>query len=298
VLAMHWSDLHAVQERAMSSSAPLPAYRNPPVIETVASVQFDPLANFTVAHIGLLWERFRKQYPSVEQKPPVPTIVERLGVWSPTPAGVQFELMNDFASPRVWFANADGDELVQVQNDHFIRNWRRVPRLNNEYPRYEEYVRPRFLEDFRRFQQFLKDENLGELVANQCEMTYVNHIEPNQFWSSLRDIAAVFRPWNPTYPQMDTVETINLQTVHVLRDAAGEFLGRLYVLVQTAFRGSPEVPSFDKPLIILTLTARGRPTEKGDAGVMGFLDAGRRAIVTTFDNMTTADMHKAWGKSE
>jgi uncharacterized protein (TIGR04255 family) len=284
----------------MSSSAPLPAYRNPPVIETVASVQFDPLPKFTVAHIGLLWQQFRKRYPSVEQKPPLPTIVERLGIWSPIPPGLQLELMNEFVAPRVWFANADGDELVQVQNDHFIRNWRRVPKLNNEYPRYEEYVRPRFLDDYRCFLQFLRDENLGELVANQCEITYVNHIEPNQFWSSHRDIAAVFRPWNPAYAQMadPSVETINLQTVHVLRDTAGEFLGRLYVLLQTAFRGSPEVPSLDRPIIVLTLTARGRPTDKGEAGVIGFLDAGRRAIVTTFDNMTTPNMHKAWGKIE
>src|SRR5438874_351227 len=120
-------------------TTPLPAFLNPPVTEVVISVQFDPLAKLAVPLLGLLWQRFRDEYPRFEQHPSLPPVIERLGVRA-TQSQLRIEMGGNVAV-RLWFLNKDGDQLVQVQNDRFIRNWRRVPKVvDQQYPRFEQYV--------------------------------------------------------------------------------------------------------------------------------------------------------------
>ena len=275
----------------------LPSFEYPPVIEVVASVQFDPLPKLGVVHLGLLWQRFRKVFPKVEQKPPIAPVVERLGVRAPLNQ-IQFQVTQELGVPRLWFVNEAGDELLQVQQDRFIRNWRAVPEVGGPYPRYDKYIKPKFLDDYRAFQQFLREEVEGEIEPNQCELTYINHIRPNAHWASHKDIASVFRGWSPAYSELldNQLEAVNLRVVHVLNDAAGSFIGRLHVTLQSAFKARPLHAESDEPIFALTITARGRPTAKGDEGVSGFMDTAHRAIVTSFEKMTTTDMHTAWGK--
>lgn len=279
------------------ASERLPSYAKPPVIEVLASIQFDPPPNLNAAHLGLLWQRFRARFPRAEQKSPLAPIVERLGIRAPLNQ-VQFQLGEDAGASRLWFLNSDGDELVQVQADRFIRNWRAVPELNRPYPRYNECIRPKFLEDYREFQSFLAKEIGSEVQPNQCELTYINHITPNQYWSKHQELASVFKGWNSAYSNSIDLpaELINLRIAHLLNDEAGQFLGRLHVTLQSAFKSVKQPTEVDQPIFVLTLTARGRPTKEGEEGVLGFLDKGHSVIVTTFDSMTTPEMHKVWEK--
>lgn len=282
----------------MTVAERLPSYERPPVIEVLASVQFDPLPNFNIVHFGLLWQRFRDRFPVVEMKPPIPPAVERLGVRAPLNQ-VQVQISDGVELPRLWFVNKAGDELLQVQSDRFIRNWRAVPSLEKAYPRYERYIRPRFVHDYRAFQELLTAEAGAEIEPNQCEITYINHITPNEHWSSHKDLAVVFRGWNEAYSSAiaQSVEAINLRTVHLLHDEAGEFVGRLHVVLQSVYKSPSEQPAeANQPIFLLTLTARGKPMGPGEKGVLNFLDTGRRAIVTAFDSMTTTEMHMVWGK--
>jgi len=57
----------------------LPDYTLPPVIETVLGVQFRPLANFSVLHFGLYWEKVREEYPKYEIQPPLTAAFEKFG---------------------------------------------------------------------------------------------------------------------------------------------------------------------------------------------------------------------------
>jgi uncharacterized protein (TIGR04255 family) len=278
--------------------AQLPSFADPPVREVAASVQFDPLAKLTIPMIGLLWQRFRSDYPTVEQQPPLPPAVERLGVRQ-SMAGFSVQSIGVVA-PRLWFVNSSGDELVQVQNDRFIRNWRHVlgKTGQNPYPRYIEHVRPRFLAEYGRFLQFLIDENLGTPDVNQCELTYVNQIFPTSIWSSHAELAAVFRGWAREYANVSEypVETIHLTVSHVMQTRSGEFVGRLHVGLNSAYLPpTPEEPT-EKPVFLLTLTARGRPLGVGEAGIVEFMDLAHRAIVTSFDKMTTPEAHAIWRK--
>ena len=73
----------------------------------------------------------------------------------------------------------------------------------------------------------------------------------------------------------------------------GEPLGRLHVVEE------PRIKLEDgSPLIRLTLTARGAPTKKDFGGVMAFFDIGREFIVRGFASITTAQMHRIWGRTD
>lgn len=240
----------------------LPSYDNPPVIEVVASVQFDPLPSFNAVHPGLLWRRFRDRLPRVEQKPTLPPVVERLGVRAPLNQ-VQFQVTDGVEIPRVWFINEAGDELVQVQPDRFIRNWRAVPQLGRPYPRYEEHIRPRFVDDFALFLGFAREDVGAEIEPNQCEITYINHIRPNQHWSTHADLGSVFRGWNSAYAQLveSPLEVIHLKMAHMLNDDSGNFLGRLHVTVQSAFTTSSAGSESDEPIFSANAHCAGQTYE-------------------------------------
>ncbi|MDB6102444.1 MAG: hypothetical protein JWO52_2443 [Gammaproteobacteria bacterium] len=283
----------------MNTNEGLPSFDRPPVIEVLASVQFDPPKGFSAVHFGLLWNRFRGEFPNVEQKPPLPQILERLGVASQ----MQLLQITGFSAepplPRLWFISPSGDELIQVQSDRFIRNWRAVPQLGNPYPRYRNCIRPRVEADYSTFVSLLESEGMKAVEPNQCELTYINHIVPNEYWSSHCDLSAVMRCLPPDFCGLleYPTEAINMASAHLLSDDKGQFLGRLHITVQSAFREPQKADEKQVPVFVLTLTARGRPTAPGIDGVMGFLDVGHRAIVKSFDQITTAEMHKVWGKN-
>ena len=49
-------------------------------------------------------------------------------------------------APRFWFVNESGNELVQVQRDRFIRNWRKTEGQPG-YPSYDN-LREAFADDW------------------------------------------------------------------------------------------------------------------------------------------------------
>ncbi len=44
-------------------------FERPPAVETVLSVQFEPLPLLQTAHFGLLWNEFRMSFPKTEERP-------------------------------------------------------------------------------------------------------------------------------------------------------------------------------------------------------------------------------------
>src|SRR5579864_3244884 len=125
-----------------SVKQPLPDFTSPPVGEVVLSVQFARISSLQAAHLGLLWERYRAEFPRTETHPPLPTVKD-FSKPALAEAAVRFELRQPQTVPRVWFLNSPGTELIQIQADRFVCNWRRVV-PSDVYPRYP-YVRDRFL---------------------------------------------------------------------------------------------------------------------------------------------------------
>ena len=143
--------------------ADLPDYDDPPIDEVVLGFEFSPLANFTQAHLGVLWNDIRARYPRTEDKPPLVDL----------PVGVPFPFQ--FAQLqgvgfRTWFISDDDQYVLQIQNDRLLHNWRR---RQKDYPRFEPLV-VAFYEHFERFKQVVEELQIGPIVPRGIEVSYMN----------------------------------------------------------------------------------------------------------------------------
>jgi uncharacterized protein (TIGR04255 family) len=262
----------------------LPDFENPPVVETLLSVQFDRLSLPKSAHFGLYWSQIRSKFPRSEEQGELPAIVEKHPEQPQPTVGIQFQAFDAPPTPRFWFINKDGTELIQIQRDRFIKNWRKIGD-ENEYPRYET-VRAGFDQDFADFAKFVTDNGLGTLRVNQCEVTYINHIVAGEGWDTYADIDRVFRVWRqPNSPVPGRAEEVAIRAKFPILHA-GEFCGRLHLALQPVKRISD-----GKPMFLMELTARGQIGEGTE-----FFDIGRSWIVKSFAELTTKEMHEAWGR--
>ncbi len=260
-----------------------PDFENPPVMETVLSAQFQPLSQMRAAHFGLFWNQIRDRYSKTEERPALDPVVERFPESVRRRLGVHLPILETPPLPRVWFVHRNQNELLQVQTDRFIRNWRQTGE-GDAYPRYEK-VKERFDQDFLEFQDFASREQLGAIEVNQCEVTYVNHIVAGDGWASHEDLDKVLTVWkHPGAPFTGKAEDAAFHARFPIKDAAGHPVGRLHVDLQTAVRNTDS-----KPMLVLNLTARGM---LGNS--TGFFDLGREWIVRSFAEMTTAEMHQVW----
>jgi uncharacterized protein (TIGR04255 family) len=185
--------------------------------------------------------------------------------------------------PRCWFVNNDGTELIQLQKDRFIKNWRQAG-TEAEYPRYER-VKAGFEEDFEIFRRFAKKENLGEIHVNQCEVTYINHIVAGEVWTEHSDMDKVFTSWRqPEFDFPGKAADAGWTARFMIPDNNNP-VGRLHVNVQPSTRVQD-----GRRMFVMSLTARGQIGTEID-----FFDLGRQWVVRSFKNLTTAEMHRVWG---
>lgn len=271
----------------------LPEFERPPLVEVVLGVQFDSLPSLTSARMGAFWQTIRKSFPKTEDRPPLPTTFEVLpGAEGFAEVQFSFGVPMDASHTRAWFVSADGHEVLQLQHDRLLCNWRRAS-PSSEYPRYPR-LRQRFAELVAGFEAYLAAEQLGSPRYNQCEVAYINHIPSGGAWEKVAELGSVFRcvPGVVGDQPFDEPTDVNVQLAFPIAEAGRNTLGRLHVKIETGRQGHPP-----KPAVGMALAARGAPlggTELVHA--LGFLDLGREAIVRGFASLTTAAMHKEWGR--
>jgi uncharacterized protein (TIGR04255 family) len=278
---------HVLTKRSTAPPRPghLPDFDSPPVVETVLSVQFEPLPLLNTAHLGLLWNEYSVTFPKSEDRPPLQPVVEQFPESPVARVGLKLQALENFPAPRIWFTNDPGSEMIQVQNDRFIKNWRKEGE-RGRYPRYDEKIRPNFDRDYAIFLAFLDKNHLGAPRVNQCEVMYVNHILAGQGWEHYSDVEKIFTFWrSPDFLPPGPAEDLRLHARFIIPDQDGKPIGRLHVDVQ------PAVSTSDNSLMyVFHLAARGQVGSGVD-----FLDIGREWIVTTFKGLTTTSMHNIWG---
>jgi len=277
----------------MSPSSNLPSFKSPPVHEVVLGVQFAPIAKLDVRHAGLMWNRIRARFPTVEVRPPLDPQFERFGQARPAPH-VKLEITELPLFPRVWFVDATRTEILQLQKDRLLHNWRRV-RGDETYPRYG-YVRGQFEQDLLDLTSFLHSEGIDPPSPNQCEATYVNHIFAGEKGSRHSDPSQIFRLFRAglSFSEIGQTEGTSLTSRFVVssKDSRGmDLFGRLYVELLTAVHAETE-----RPMYVFTLTVRGGPATPDVGGVLAFLDFARERIVTSFASLTSEKMHHEWGR--
>lgn len=262
----------------------LPDFDDPPVVESVLSVQFESLRLIETAHLGLLWNEYRASFPKTEERPALDQVIERFPESPPARVGLKFQTFDKPPVPRLWFVNARGNEMIQVQNDRFIKNWRKGH--GEQYPHYDDTIRPNFDRDYRIFLAFLEKNELGTPRINQCEVTYVNHILAGEGWERFSELENIFTFWrSPDLTPPGTAEDLRLHARFAIPGEDNKPIGRLHVDLEPAVR-----PSDNRPMYVLHLTARGQVGDGTDC-----FDIGRDWIVQTFKRLTTSSMHKIWG---
>jgi uncharacterized protein (TIGR04255 family) len=263
---------------------PLPDFENPPVTEVVCGVLFKPINAFLTPYLGLLWEKYKSDYPESREVAPLDPIIER---YDELPQ-IMLDISNVPPLPRIWFVQEKGNGIIQVQRDRFLHNWRKVD-AQDEYPRYH-IVKQMFMDRFSRFKEFLTQNSLGDIDPLQYEMTYINHISQGEGWSDLLEIGKVF----PDFAFRTQKERflpkpsgINWQTTFKLPGREG----RMHAVVRYV-----KVRETGQPLLLLELTVRGIGEDKSFEGMESWFDLAREWIVRGFADLTGKDIQEATWK--
>lgn len=252
------------------------------------SLQFSNPGVGDAEALGSFWPQIRENYPNLERQAPITAASEDFGFPPPQPS-VQFEFGVGSASPpqRYWFLSADGHDLVQVQHDRLVVNWRRLA-TDQPYPRYD-HVRDSFC---RVYPVFIDAIGVQPSVS-WCEVSYINEIEaPADSGHGHMELSRVLRlvAQEEIREFRPAPEDTQYQERYILRDGKQEPYGRLYISATPAFRTTTNVP-----LYIINMLVRGRPQSDSFDSLLDFFDKGRALIVQSFKEITTREMHNRWG---
>jgi uncharacterized protein (TIGR04255 family) len=268
----------------MTVTAPqsLPDYENPPVDEVVCGILFEPIVGFLLPHFGLLWEKFKHEYPRCQEVTPLLPVIEG------PEQSVEEIVIAQIPLPRVWFLHDDG-RIIQVQRDRFLHNWRkRQP--GTEYPHYHTVFKM-FQDHFATFQTFISDHKLGVLVPRQYEMTYVNVIEEGKGWKTMEEVNKIFPDfsWGVRKDRfLPNPVGVHWKTTFPLPHN----VGRLHMDIQNGRRVDD-----NRRLFRFEVTARGMDANASPDAMREWFDIAHEWIVQGFSDYTGHEIQKTvWGR--
>ena len=250
-------------------------YENSPINEIVCGIRFDSIEKLRSGHFGILWQKFRPDFPEIEDH----NLIVRVPI-------EDLENPNKPPLPRVWFVHRDENELIQVQRNRFLHNWRKR-RPDDEYPGYRKVV-GNFETYLSRFEEFLAEENLGKLVAKEYELTYIDLIPRGQGWENISDLAKVFPNLLCLTRQsvlLNDVRGINWQTIFGLPNG----LGQLVISIRNAQWGSD-----NQQLLQIEFTALSSGSYKP---TRGWFNTAHNTITEFFSKLVSNEIQeKFWGR--
>ena len=270
--------------------ADLPDFEAPPVSEVVLSIQFASVPRFRSLYVGGIWDEFRDEFPNVTEQAPIDPTFETFGASARPPQS--FQVFMTPPMPRFWFETKDGVELIQIQQDRMVHNWRKRE-LSQHYPHYEPF-RNQYASEITKFDDFLVAKELGSIKPNQCEVAYINTITIPDATDPHAHLERITPLWlgQQSEPFLPRLENATVQAQYVLRKDEKAF-GRVHV------NFTPMLQSSDNaPMIQLTILARGKPDEESLESAFQLLDREREIIVRTFAAVTSKEMHAFWRRKD
>ena len=263
-------------------------FTDPPVVETVLSIQFERLRGLTNAHLGAFWERRKSEWPQITDAPPLDEQFETFGKQPGWNKSIHLKFTQAPAA-RLQMKNKAGDRMIQLQNCRLDYNW--IGQSKQEYPRYAT-VRLQFDKVLDEFAKLVAEHNLGDLVPDQWEVTYVNHMLQGTVWNEPAEWATVFNSLlgSVIAPRETRLEGFGGHWHFEIEPQRG----RLHVLLQHANVGDRE----KKEALVMKLTARGPVEKEKDRGLAidDGLNLGHEVIVTSFEALTSQRAHDYWNR--
>jgi uncharacterized protein (TIGR04255 family) len=265
-----------------------PSFDTPPVSQVSLEAHFESLARVRTAHFGLFWAAIggEAKYPDTDDLFPDQIEVEKPDIDAERPR-INFEFSGRPPGTRSRFSNPDS--RVEIQENALVAAWHGEP-CSGSYPRYAS-VRDHFTAMLAAWRKIVADSRLGELHLVQTEIHYRNHILLGSGWDRADQIRGDVLQvnWLPTAGDLAT-EDMHVYQRHVIRGDDDQFLGRLYMSIDSAqeYKGTKSLD--------FALTVRQPLTKDTPEAVMAGLDAGHDLIVHTFAKATTERMHHSWGR--
>lgn len=252
-----------------------PQFDHPPVVELVLAVEFVPSSELsTLRMLQLYMQTWSATYSRILEQPPLPPAGPEPGNLL---AGAGLRLSVGASPIRLWMLSDDESQLLQLQYDRLILNWRRAD--GADYPSYSalrEQVAERWAD--------LLNGTEAPLQPVVVEATFVNRVQVPGGWGSLGDVlASIASPQMPGLPQFAQV-----QFVSSLSPADG---GPGRVLV-TANAG-------EGTLADLTISTRLTVTDPNTgSSVLERLDRAHDIGVATFVSLTPDAKQTEWGRTQ
>lgn len=251
-------------------------FHNPPINELVIATYLNPpLFELRSEHVGLFWSRIRDTFPAVEQQAP-------LGV------AEAFEQVSGefFPMPRFWFVAEDSINLIQLQKNAFIFNWRR---RDTQYPHFSENLKPTFDKYFQVFEDFAReDAGVQDIKIDLCELTYINTIEACEYWQGPQDTAKVI----PSFAVPDTGIKLSVAPAF---NCTYFYVPSKDLQLRVSIRNGEVTAKPGTPVLVLEIKANGRLGQVGKSAADEWFDRAHDAIIACFVDMTSKDIqHTYW----
>ena len=272
----------------------LPDFGDPPLDEVAIAVQFRELSQLLSVHYGLLFDELKSDFPHFEEHQPLSTRFETFG--RSVDSNPQFAVSARPPLRRIWYVSDDGHQLIQVQPDRFVHNWRKVGG-EGTYPRFESII-PNFSRLLKKFDEFLSRFDLGSIQINQCELSYFNILRKSDRESYSEAFDRIFCNWNNVYINNE-LNLSKLQfeapsfsiALRVLSMENNEPVGRLHINASSASNTDT-----GEEVIRLSLVFRGPLPSDDIEEIEKLLFLGREAIVQMFASITSDECHVAWDR--
>lgn len=272
----------------------LPSFRRPPVVEVVIGAQMVDASPHSLQALGEFAASLADEGLSVHEARPAVEVRPEHFDPNVGPVGASLDVLLSSGPPPVCHVmrSIAGDEMVQVQTDWIAVNWRKTS-PDSEYPRW-----PSRWDTFeRRAQLAQRCFGGGDFRFGIVEVTYVNHIEldavamhsqPARVLSFLaagdRFTDGFLGPAERCHAGLD---------FRIGKPEGDRPAGRLSVSAHPAWHEKGM-----RPLLVLTLTARGNPRSPSIEGVREFAHLAREWIVRAFADLTTPEMHAKWERED
>lgn len=260
-----------------------PKYTDPPLVEVLCGVAFDPLPALQEPQVALFWHEQAERYPSLAIRPPLREL--RL----PGQPNTVVLAQNRPPMGRFWLSKSGSPWLLQIQSNRVIVNWRKkVGQSEHAYGGFPKVYR-RFTEDFGRFSDFLQRNGMTNSIRGY-EVQYFGHIPYSERMPGPEHADVVF-PWLNWQP------TAHLQDMVEFRWSSTFSPPELPGVVSVSANTLPRSPIHGGPAIAMDIQARGTPREKQP--VDDWFSMAHDHCVLAFMELTDQDVQKNnWGLQE
>ncbi|NEC47528.1 TIGR04255 family protein [Actinospica acidiphila] len=260
--------------------AGLPDFALPPVVEVACGVRFRKIPELSGIRLAPLYEMWKSDLPTLEEQPTLPSTEATLG------PRIRIDLPS-LRETRYWFLSEDGKDLVQLQPDRLIVNWRGRGD-GADYPRFGHILQS-LSQRAGQLSDFIEGSFRAKLEFLHVELSYINtlHVNGPDPW----DLQDIFHTW-PDFARHHLGRPANSQIAFDFPITSATTGSDFFLRVSI----EPGVVGNATPGTFLTMTAQGKPAQTSLDGAMDSIKEAHDHLVRSFEEITTESAHERWGK--